>query len=90
MKKLLLISFLMVLGWNVSAQTQTLRGRIVDKESRQALVGAKVTITTVGKDSGLSATTDAQGDYQLNEVSVGRHNLLITLDKYQDLVLQRR
>ena len=88
MKKLLLISCLMFLGLNMFSQTQTIRGRIVDRETRQALVGAKVTITTSGKDSGLSSTTDASGDYQINEVSVGRHNLLVTLDKYQELVLQ--
>lgn len=88
MKKLLLISLSLLWMLGLSAQTQTLRGKITDKESKQPLSGVKVCITTNGIDSGKFATTDAAGDYQLNDISVGRHNLLITLDKYQDLVLQ--
>ena len=88
MKKLLLISLSLLWMLGLSAQTQTLRGRITDKESKQPLSGVKICITTSGVDSGKFATTDANGEYQLNDISVGRHNLLITLDKYQDLVLQ--
>lgn len=88
MKKIILLSLNLFCLYFIQAQTQTIRGRVIDHETRQVLEGAKITITTPGKDSGLFAMSNASGDYTIADVSVGRHNLLITLDKYNDIVLQ--
>ncbi len=88
MKKLLLITLFTFSILKGFGQTQTLRGKIVDKETRQPLKGAVLTITTVGKDSGKSVTSDSMGEYQMSELTVGRHNIVVTLDRYQDLSLQ--
>ena len=88
MKKIFLLTLNLFCLYFIQAQTQTIRGRVLDRETRQVLEGVKITITTLGKDSGLFAMSNASGDYMISDVSVGRHNLLITLDKYTDIVLQ--
>ena len=62
MKKIILLSLNLFCLYFIQAQTQTLRGRVIDHETRQVLEGAKITITTPGKDSGLFAMSNASGD----------------------------
>lgn len=88
MNRNLLLILLIFSAFGLKAQTQTIRGRIIDRETRQALTGAKVLINTVGKDSGTFAMSDSMGDFVIQSVSVGRHNLLITYGSYNELVLQ--
>ena len=88
MKKVFLLGLSMFCLLLLNAQTQTIRGKVVDKETRQALANVSVKITTATADSLLSATADANGEYAIAGVSVGRHNLLITLQGYKEVVLQ--
>lgn len=87
MKHQLLLTLALFCALLAQAQTQIIRGRITDKETRRPLSGASVLISS-GKDSGKTALSDEQGEYQLNGVSLGRHNLLITLPNYTEVVLQ--
>ena len=43
----------------LAAQTQTIRGTIVDKETRQPLAGSMVKLATQGADTSLKAVADA-------------------------------
>ena len=88
MKKTIVILVNLLCFYTVHAQTQTIRGMVLDRETRQVLEGAKIMITTIGKDSGRFALSNASGEYMIPGLSVGRQNILITLEKYNDIVLQ--
>lgn len=88
MRNILLFAFSLIIGLCLNAQTQVIRGRVIDHETRQVIEGVKIAITTLGKDSGLFAMSNASGDYVLPDVSLGRHSLLISVAKYSDIVLQ--
>ncbi|TND06531.1 MAG: TonB-dependent receptor [Bacteroidetes bacterium] len=75
MKKTILLFLLFAVFTGVRAQTtQTIRGKVADKESKYGLVGVAVALY---KDSALigGATTDANGNYRIGNVEPGRYNL---------------
>ncbi|MDW3208763.1 MAG: TonB-dependent receptor [Reichenbachiella sp.] len=53
--------------------TQTIRGTILDKDTKQPIFGA--TVMVVGSDPLIGATTDMNGNYRLTNVPVGRLTL---------------
>jgi hypothetical protein len=60
-------------------QTQTIRGTVIDKQSKSPLEGVLVTLL----DSGNIATlTDAYGEYRLQNVPLGRRSLKFTYEGY--------
>jgi len=71
----------------VAAQqlTQTIRGKIIDKESQEPLIGATVAILTTNPAMGTS--TDVNGTFRLDKVPVGRHTLRISYMGYEEQVL---
>ncbi len=54
-------------------QVQTIRGTVVDQDTRVPLIGASVTI--VDSDPLLGTATDADGAFELRRVPLGRHTL---------------
>jgi hypothetical protein len=73
--KLPLVLSLLFVGFSINAQvTQNIRGQVVDSETNSPLPG--VTVRILGDDMVSFATaTDVYGEYVLEEVPVGRHNL---------------
>lgn len=65
--------------------SQTIRGRVIDKESQQALPGASVAIVSLHPLQG--ATTDAEGYFRISRVPVGRHTLKINYLGYEEQVI---
>ena len=65
--------------------TQTIRGTIIDKESEFTLPGANVILISVDPVKGVS--TDADGNFEINDVPVGRHTLKVTFLGYEELML---
>ncbi|GAB2524386.1 carboxypeptidase regulatory-like domain-containing protein [Spirosoma aerophilum] len=63
--------------------TQTLRGRVVDKESKYPLAGATVQIV----DQKGGTITDSIGVYRVASVPVGRRTVRITLVGYKEVLL---
>jgi hypothetical protein len=65
----------------VNAQTGTIRGRVLDKNTQEAVIGANVVIegTTTG------APTDIEGYYKITNVPVGSFNLVATSIGYNSL-----
>ncbi|HZI26052.1 MAG TPA: TonB-dependent receptor [Chryseolinea sp.] len=78
---------LQLLGNELFSQTltQTVRGKIVDQESRTSLPGANVIV--LDSDNRLGSTTDADGNFRIDNVPVGRISLVITFIGYEDKVL---
>lgn len=62
--------------------TQTVRGRIVDKDSQVPLIGA--TVVVIGSDPLIGAVTDENGLFRLTHVPIGRVNLKVTYIGYED------
>jgi hypothetical protein len=65
--------------------TQTIRGKVSDKESMSAIPGA--TIILVGSEPLKGSTTDAEGYFRIEKVPVGRHSLKITSVGYEEQML---
>lgn len=65
----------------VNAQTGIIRGRVLDKNTQEAVIGANVVIegTTTG------APTDIEGYYKITNVPVGSFNLVATSIGYNSL-----
>lgn len=70
----------------VNAQlTQTVRGTLKDKQTFQPLIGARVVVTDT--DPVIGSVTDIDGKFRLEEVPVGRHQIVISYVGYEPIVL---
>lgn len=80
MKKfyLLLVGVLMTLSTSF-AQSGAVKGRIMDKETGEALIGASVLI----KGTTQGATTDVNGDFVMQNVPVGKQTFVISYIGYE-------
>src|SRR5699024_4035456 len=65
--------------------TQTIRGKVIDIDSRTPLPGASVVI--LGSDPFLGASTDANGKFRIEDVPVGRVSLRISCMRYEEKAL---
>lgn len=87
MKKLAFILFNLVFAISFSqTTTQTIRGKIVDKESRYPIIGAGVVVVSDSSKS-LVAVTNLDGDYRIDGVEVGRHTIKVSFIGYYDKVV---
>ena len=68
-----------------TAQTQQLKGQVVDKETLFPLVGATVTITTVNDSIVASSATDVKGYYKITDVLFGKYKVQISYTGYHYL-----
>jgi hypothetical protein len=65
--------------------TQTIRGKVVDAQSQNPLQGVNVVLLSTPE---LNATsTDKDGQFRLDKVSLGRHSLKVTMTGYEDQVV---
>jgi hypothetical protein len=85
MRLLLLLTCLLVSLCSQAQLTQTLRGRIVDKESKYPLTGA--TVQVVDADAALGGLTDTSGAYRIAGVPVGRRTVRVSLVGYKEGLL---
>ncbi|WP_439881167.1 TonB-dependent receptor [Pontibacter sp. MBLB2868] len=86
LRHLLVLALLCLPFASVGQQlTQTIRGRIIDKESQEPLIGATIAIVTTNPPVG--ASTDAMGNFRLDKVPVGRHTLRVSYVGYEEQVL---
>ncbi len=71
---------LLLLPWAAFAQTSTIRGTVLDKQSETPLIGATVQLVLPASGEGqpIGATTDVEGQFALKNVPVGRQTLRIT------------
>ncbi|MDQ4139686.1 MAG: carboxypeptidase-like regulatory domain-containing protein, partial [Bacteroidota bacterium] len=65
--------------------TQTIRGKIIDRESQAPLMGASVAIVSLNPVKG--STTDNEGFFKIEKVPLGRHTLKINYIGYQEQVI---
>ena len=72
----LIIAFIITLN-NVIGQnfTQTIKGRVIDKQTQTPLIGVAVIVK--GTEPILGASTDMDGYYKIEKVNIGRVSLII-------------
>ena len=68
-----------------SVHRQTIRGTVTDRDSKITLPGASVVI--VGSNPIIGTATDMDGNFILENVTVGRHDIKVTFIGYEDAVL---
>jgi len=66
--------------------TQNIRGSIVDKVSQLPLAGA--TVVLLNSDPVKGTTADAEGNFKLPDVPVGKQSIKISLLGFKELILQ--
>ncbi len=86
MRSLLFILVLITSIPVFSQTTQTIRGKIVDSESKFPLFGANVLVISDTTQL-LGAATDLDGNYRIEGVSIGRHQVKISSVGYYDMVI---
>ncbi len=88
MKTLLFIfSFLFAIFSIADSQPiQNITGRVVDAESQAPLSGANVMILETGPLAGV--TTNEKGYFTIEEVSVGRYNVLVSYTGYESYIVK--
>lgn len=87
LKAVLFFVFFLSLLSQAQAQnlTQTIRGRIIDRESQSPIVGASVAIITTNPLKG--TLSDLDGNFRIEKVPVGRHSLKVNYIGYEEQVL---
>ena len=65
--------------------TQTIRGKVIDQITETPMIGA--TITVLGTDPLMGATTDMGGDFKITGVPVGTYSLRISYMGYREIIL---
>lgn len=66
--------------------TQTIRGKVIDKQSKMPIIGANVVL--INSDPIIGAVTDLEGNFRLQNIQVGRQSILISFVGYKTTTLQ--
>ncbi len=67
---------------------QTIRGTVVDADTKSPLIGANISIANT--DPFLGAVTDVDGNFKIDQVPVGRHTVQISYLGYENQVLSNQ
>ena len=86
MKNLYYLMFGLVPFLSAAQPTQTIRGRLIDKEAKFALIGVTVRLITTAQ-SAEGDVTDTEGNFRITKVGVGRQSLKFTLVGYKEILL---
>ncbi len=76
---------LLSISLNAQVITQTIRGKVVDKESKKPLTG--VSVYLLEPSGGLGALSDDNGDYRIESVPVGRVSVKLNLLGYKEQIM---
>ena len=74
---------LIILHSHAQQMTQTIRGKLVDTDSKFPIVGA--TVIVLGTEPLIGASTDAEGNFELKNVPIGRIDLKVSSIGYKDI-----
>ncbi len=78
---LIVLSLISIQASAIINYKQTIRGKIIDEDSRMGIIGASVYIP--GTDPILGASTDVDGNFRIENVPVGRVNLQVSSLGYE-------
>lgn len=67
--------------------TQTIRGKVIDTDGRYPLIGVTVLLADDNLEQLVGTTTNLDGEFRLENVPLGRHNLKFSYLGYKEVVL---
>ncbi|MFZ1457783.1 MAG: TonB-dependent receptor [Saprospiraceae bacterium] len=83
--RLFFVSMILFIALNVHAQkTQNINGRVTDKSSKQALIGATVFV----EGTTIASVTDENGAFLLENIPVGRVNIVCNYLGYEPTIAE--
>jgi hypothetical protein len=87
MKKAIIILVFTLFSLTVFAQKyiQTVKGKIIDTDTKATLPGANIIIE--GSNPFVGTSSDVDGNFKLNNVPIGRYSFRITFLGYEEIVL---
>lgn len=65
--------------------SQTVRGKITDKESGVPLIGVSVRIVSLVPEKG--TVSNVNGDFRINNVAIGRHEIVVSYLGFETIVI---
>ena len=77
---------LIVSGLFGQTLTQTIRGTVIDKQTLQPIIGARVVV--LESDPLIGSVTNVDGQFRLEGVAVGRQSIQVTYMGYEPVVMQ--
>ncbi len=77
-----MLTLLISMCFSVMAQTGTIKGKIIDARTKEALLGVTVMLQGI---SGKGAITDFDGNYVIETVPAGTYTLNVSLFSYQEI-----
>jgi hypothetical protein len=83
---LLLVSLMLPILLTSQNTTQTIKGQILDKDTRQPLIGATVVVSDLESQPG--AVSDLDGNFELTGIPTGRHRLEFSYIGYQPFLVE--
>ena len=84
-KILFLFIGLVQLGYSQEQLTQTIKGTVIDKQSKYEIPGARIEITSTPEP--MLAGTDIYGSFRIENVPIGRHTLKVSSIGYKTVTL---
>lgn len=89
LRKKLSILFVLIIaslhGYATETYTQTIRGKVIDIDTKAPLIGVNVILLNSNPFVGVS--TDANGEFRIENVNIGRVNLKLTYLGYEEKVM---
>lgn len=82
---LVLLLFTNLKATKTNMQTQTIRGKIIDQDSKTPLIGANIII--VGSNPVIGTSSDVDGYFRIENIKVGRIDLKVTCLGYEEKVI---
>ena len=83
MKQVLVIIFSLSTVFSFSQLTQTVRGKVFDAETNYPLAGVRVQVITDDTNARFIGGTDANGEFTLKKIPVGKHRLISKMNSYE-------
>ena len=77
------LGIIFVFTFGLFAQEGTIKGRVTDSQTGEALIGANIVL----QGTSLGAATDTDGIYEITEVSADTYSVEISYIGYEDVVL---
>lgn len=86
MNRNIILCLLFLISWSLTAQvpTQTVRGRVFDTDAKTPLPGANIVVLNSVPLTG--TTTDVNGNFVLEKITVGRHSFQVSYIGYKPVI----
>jgi len=85
MRKILSLLILLVPALCMAQRVQRIKGTVLDKESKIALIGVTIGVTDI--TPAIGSVTDVNGSFVIENVPVGKHSIAISYIGYQSITL---